>query len=115
MEAANVTEYLERAWQSRDCTLFLSFDEWAEVEHYPWIREATEDEVAALKAERALGDAREGGRDDAADARDWRRLFEHDTVPYMAVTVLRSAPGHIWHQAASHLRLRRFRGGFPVC
>jgi len=97
--------------QGRDATLFLSFDEWAEVEGNPWIREATVEEVGALRAERALGDAREGGRDDQKDAEDWRGLFtDRDTGrPYLVVTVLASAPGHIWRQATGHLRLFRFR------
>jgi hypothetical protein len=96
--------------QERDCTLFLSFDEWAEVEGHPWIREASKEEIEAARERRALGDARDGGRDDAKDSEDWQELFtDHTGRPYMLVTVLRTAPGHIWRQASGHLRLMRFR------
>ncbi len=94
--------------QHRDVTLFLSFDEWAELKGHPWIREATEAEVEDMRQERAFGDARVGGRDDAKDRADWESLFEDSTGrPYLPVTVLRSAPGHVWRQATGHLRLHR--------
>ena len=99
--------------QHRDCTLFLSFDEWAELEGQPWIREATKEEIETARREHALGDAREGGADAQKDEDDWHGLFldRNTGRPYLLVTVLKSAPGHIWRQASGHLRLFRFRDG----
>jgi len=90
----------------RDCTLFLSFDEWAEVQGHEWIREATQEEVWALRSE-----ITSPYEDEQEQRAAWDALFvdQYSGRPYMPVTVLRSAPGHIWRQASGHLRLFRFR------
>ena len=85
--------------QDRDATLLLSFDEFAELEGRgnDWIRKATFEEIGKL--------AVESGREDTI-----HKLSMDDTGrPYMFVTVLRTAPGHIWRRATSNLRLFRFK------
>lgn len=106
-----ITDHSPNKWEQEGvATLLLSFDEWAEVEGYPWIRVATEEELEELKRTTLLGDARDGGRDDAKDEAEWNSAFRGPSKePYLVVTVLASAPGHIWRQATSHLRLRRFK------
>lgn len=91
----------------RDCTLFLGAEGCAELEGADWLRPATEEEISQLRAERALGDARTGGRDDEADRLDWEGLFIHNGRPYFLVTVLRTAPLDIWLLASGHLRMLR--------
>ncbi len=96
--------------RTRDCTLFIGAEGVSELGHPPpiWCREATPEEIEQTRQERALGDARSGGRDDKKDHDDWIGLFTDGIGrPYFLMTVTREAPIEIWIKASSHLRVKR--------
>jgi hypothetical protein len=81
----------------RDVTLFVGAEGVAELEGQPWIREATEEEIVRLRAERQP-------KDDA----EWESLFLDGVGrPYFLMTVLKDAPEEVWRKASSHLRVLR--------
>jgi len=82
--------------QHRDAPLLLSFDEFSELEHHDWIRESTPEEIE--KEEEKIKER--GDLDTLKRDKSGR--------PYLWVTVLKTAPGHIWRQATGYLRLFRF-------
>lgn len=84
--------------QPRDATMLLGIAEYSDLESYEWIREATLDEVE-VEIEKVVTD-----RPDITEL-----LEDHRGRKYKWVTVLRTAPGHIWRQAFGHLRLLHFK------
>ncbi len=96
--------------QHREALLLVSFDELAEIDHHPWIREATPNEVeeerARLTASRPIA-----GTDEVAPGRsDFDELsVDNEGRPYRWAVVAKDAPGHVWRQATGHLRILRFR------
>jgi len=96
--------------RTRDCTLFIGAEGVSELGDPPpcWLREPTREEIEQTRAERKLGDARAGGRDDRADDADWEGLWiDRMGRPYFLMTITREAPLEIWIKASSHLRVKR--------
>lgn len=89
--------------RTRDCILFLGAEGCAELEGRPWLRDPTEAEVAAFRAElEAPSPSGTPGRS------DWDKLFiDHYGRPYWLKVLTREAPEPIWLRASSHLRLVR--------
>lgn len=78
----------------QDVTILLGAEGCAELEHQPWLREATPEEIEAFKEKcgRSYYDA---------------MLLDHNGRPYWTMTVLRTAPEWAWNTAMGHLRLVR--------
>lgn len=96
--------------QNRNAILLLSFDEFSELEGYPWIRAATREEIAAEKERLETGFISALTGEYVPGRQDFVELHTgEDGTPYMWVVVDQTAPGHIWRQATSKLRLHRFR------
>ncbi len=93
----NITSMVPNKKHPHNITLLLKLNEFTEIKHHAWIRKASNKEKLLIEDKLA---------------QNWNVFVlrkDSQGSPYVWVTILKTAPAHIWKQASKFLRLSYFR------